>query len=192
MNSYAQAGQDVFVYELLEHKTDGWYVDLGCSDATKHSNSYFLERLGWRGILVDIVDGCELRAGTFIKSDAANPNARLKLHYKTLPAVVDYLSADCDDSTLGALNALPWNKVTFRCMTIEHDVYRIGPTVRDAIRDVLFKRGYTLVCADVVVEWPEGTFVPYEDWWCYAPLVPPEMMNRFKSEDKYWRDILGL
>lgn len=192
MNSYSQAGQDIWVYEMLEHKTDGFYLDLGCSDAQKHSNTCFLERLGWKGLLVDIVDGCELRSGTFIKSDAANPNSRLRLHYKTLPAVVDYLSLDCDDATLGAFNALPWDKVTFRVMTIEHDSYRKGSSDRDAMRSALIERGYTLVCGDVVVEWPEGTFVPYEDWWCYAPLVPTEMVNRFKSEGKYWKDILGL
>ena len=188
--SQSQAGQDAWVFAMTEHKTDGFYVDLGCNDATKQSNSYALEEMGWKGILVDIVGGCENRKGTFIMSDAANPNERLRLYYKHLPAVCDYLSLDCDDATMGAFNALPWDRVTFRCITVETDVYLKGPADRDKLRSMFNAMGYFLCCADVVVEWPQGTFVSFEDWYIRPEIVSPDMVKRFKCESRYWRDIL--
>ena len=190
--SHSQAGQDQWVWEMTEHKADGFYVDLGCSDAQKHSNSYALEQLGWKGLLVDIVDGCELRKGTFIKSDAATPNDRLKLYYSHLPAVVDYLSLDTDEALMGSFAALPWDKVTFRVATIETDVYRKGPHDRDNIRTMMKALGYYLVCADVCVEWPVGHApVPYEDWFAMPELVNPDLIKRFKCDGKFWKHILA-
>lgn len=189
---HSQAGQSQWVWEMLEHKTNGFYVDLGCSDAMKHSNSYGLEQVGWIGVLVDVVDGCESRKGTFIKSDAASPNDRLRLYFKHLPVVVDYLSLDCDDATMGAFNALPWDRVEFRVATIETDVYAKGPADRDKIRAMMRAFGYHLVCADVCVEWPPGHAPqPYEDWWCSPDLVNPDMIKRFQCEGLFWKDILA-
>jgi len=188
--SKSQAGQDQWVWEMTEHKTDGFYVDLGCNVAQFHSNTYALEQQGWKGILVDIVGGCEERKGTFILSDAASPNERLRLYYKHLPTVGDYLSLDCDDSTLGAFNALPWDRTTFRLITVETDVYRKGPADRDKMRAMLKAMGYHLVCGDVFVEWPEGTFVPYEDWFSFPDLVNPQLIKRFQSDGVFWKDIL--
>lgn len=177
---------------MTEQKTDGFYLDLGCSEESKHSNTYRLEQIGWKGILCDIVGGCESRKGTFILSDAANPNERLKLYYKHLPAVVDYLSLDCDNSTMGAFNSIPWDQVTFRVATIETDVYAKGPNDRDKLRSLMRAMGYHLVCGDVCVEWPPGHAPqPYEDFWCMPELVNPSLIKRFQSDGLFWRDIIA-
>lgn len=192
MNSHSQAGQDAWVFAMTEQKTDGFYLDLGCSEESKHSNTYGLEQIGWKGILCDIVGGCESRKGTFILSDAANPNERLKLYYKHLPAVVDYLSLDCDNSTMGAFNSIPWDQVTFRVATIETDVYAKGPGDRDKLRSLMRAMGYHLVCGDVCVEWPPGHAPqPYEDFWCMPELVNPALIKRFQSDNLFWKDILA-
>lgn len=177
---------------MTEGKTDGFYVDLGSHDAQFHSNTYALEQLGWNGLLVDVVSGCESRRGRFVKCDASNPNDSLKLNYAQLPLVCDYLSLDTDDALIGSFVALPWDKVTFRCITLETDVYRIGPKVRDQTRAMLKAMGYFLVCGDVVVEWPEGNFVSYEDWHVCPDLVDPSLILKFQSDGKYWKEILGL
>lgn len=189
--SYSQAGQDEWVWRMTEHKTDGFYLDLGCNDAEKHSNSKGLEDLGWKGILCDIIGGCENRKGTFIMSDAASPNDRLRFYYKHLPAVVDYASIDTDDALIGTFNSIPWDRTTFRLITVETDVYRKGPEDRDKLRSMLRAMGYHLVCGDVVVEWPEGTFVPYEDWWCMPEIVNPALIKKYQSDGLFWRDILA-
>lgn len=189
--SHAQAGQDLFVWEMTEHKPNGYYLDLGANHSTTHSNTYALEKVGWDGILVDIIDCCEDRKGTFIKSDAANPNDRLRFYYSRLPAIVDYASIDTDEATLGTIEAMPWDKTTFRIITVEHDLYRIGPRVRDEIRDKFNSMGYCLVCSDVMVRYPEiEPPKPFEDWWCAPSHINPELVEKFRCNEKFWKEIL--
>lgn len=191
--SHSQAGQSSWVDEMLEHKTGGHFVDIGCHHESFHSNTYDLEvERGYSGLMVDLVSGCEKRNGIFVKSDAANPNDALKLQYSQLPTVSDFLSLDADDSTLGAFMALPWDKVTWRVLCIETDVYRKGPEDRDKMRSMLRAMGYEIICEDVVVEWPEGNFVEYEDWACYPELCNPDVIKRFICKGKFWRDILSM
>jgi len=178
---------------MTEHKTDGFYLDLGCNDAKFHSNTYALEQMGWNGLLVDIVGGCEHRKGIFIKCDAAHPNERLRFNYDHLPAVVDFLSLDVDDALIPVFNALPWGKVSFRTICLEHDAYHKGTENRDKVRTMLNAMGYSLCCADVKVEWPKiGDRSEFEDWWVYPNLVNPDLVRRFKCDGKYWKDILAM
>jgi len=51
--SYSQSGEDRLAWELLGRRRGGCYVDLGCHDAVRLSNTYFLYRKGWRGVAVD-------------------------------------------------------------------------------------------------------------------------------------------
>lgn len=191
--SHSQAGQSIWVDEMLEQKTGGHFVEIGSHHESFHSNTYDLEiHRGYSGLMVDLVSGCENRKGIFVKSDASNPSDSLKLHYSQLPAVSDYLSLDADDSTLGAFMALPWDRVTWRVATIETDVYRKGASDRDKMRSMLRAMGYEIVCEDVVTEWPKGTFVEYEDWICHPSVVNPKMIERFRSKGKFWKEILGV
>lgn len=193
MKSHSQAGQDLWVDEMLEHKTGGHYVDLGCNHESFHSNTYALEtERDWSGLLVDVVGGCENRNGKFVKADAANPDEVLRYAYSQLPPVSDYLSLDCDDASFKAFGVLPWKTVTWRAMTIETDVYRKGIVERDTMRAALRQKGYILVCGDVIVEWPQSVFVPYEDWFCHPDLVNPDQIRRFRCHGKYWGEILKM
>lgn len=50
----AAYGQDRMFVELLEHKRNGVFVDLGANDGVTISNTVFLEReLGWTGVAVE-------------------------------------------------------------------------------------------------------------------------------------------
>jgi hypothetical protein len=192
MKSYSQAGQDSFVWEMTEQKENGFFLDIGCSDAKHHSNTYALEQKGWTGLLVDILGGCEHRKGIFVQCDAAHPNERLIFNYDHLPPVVDYLSLDVDDALMPVFTALPWG-VTFRVMTIEHDGYRKGPADRDKTRTMLKAMGYHLVCADVKVEWPNpGDRSEYEDWWVSPEHVNPDLVKKYQCQGRYWKNILGI
>lgn len=94
---------------------------------------------------------------------------------------------------MGAFNALPWDRVTFRCATIETDVYAKGPADRDKLRAMMKAFGYHLVCGDVCVEWPPGHAPqPYEDFWVMPELVNPAMIKKYQSDGKFWRDILAM
>ena len=54
MNYYSQFGQDKFIYEnVLNKKSRGFFLDIGASDPIDQNNTYFFERLGWKGIAVE-------------------------------------------------------------------------------------------------------------------------------------------
>lgn len=51
--SYAQAGEDLLLDALLDHRPTGFYVDVGCNHPTRISNTYRFYRKGWTGICID-------------------------------------------------------------------------------------------------------------------------------------------
>lgn len=51
---YSQWGEDVVLDRFLNKVPRGCYIDVGCYHPRKHSNTYRLHRLGWRGINVDV------------------------------------------------------------------------------------------------------------------------------------------
>lgn len=190
MNSHSQAGQDLFALAMCEGKVGGTFLDLGCNHPTFHNNSYLLEsQCGWRGLLVDIEGGCEHRKSLFIKADATKPTPELLFQYSQMPPVVDYASIDCDDATVDSLFHIPWDRTAFRVITLETDVYK-DPFRQKATRLLLHSLGYKIVCSNVVVEYPEGVFVPYEDWWCHPDLVNPDLITKYKSDGLLWKEIL--
>lgn len=194
MKQYSQAGQDVWVDEMLEHKTGGVFLDVGSNHPYYHSNTYALEsERGWSGLMVDIIDGCEGRRGTFIRCDASRPDERLLFQYSQLPDVVDYLSLDVDDALENVLPKLPWEKHTFRVITVEHDVYTRGFHPRQITRRLLLSLGYLCVCGDVKVI-PPGMdgWQPFEDWFCHPDLVNPDVVKRFHCSGKPWTEILKM
>ena len=67
VNSYSQAGQDRFV-RAVHGDTPGFFLDVGCSDPVHISNTYALEKLGWRGLLVTFS-----RAGHQYSNEACKP-----------------------------------------------------------------------------------------------------------------------
>ena len=53
-SSYSMFGEDVFVEKFFKKKSKGIYVDVGCFHPKKFSNTYFLYKLGWKGINIDM------------------------------------------------------------------------------------------------------------------------------------------
>jgi FkbM family methyltransferase len=50
---YSQGGEDVHILTLLDDKSNGFYIDIGCNDPIHYSNTFKMYTLGWMGILVD-------------------------------------------------------------------------------------------------------------------------------------------
>lgn len=173
--TYSQAGQDVFVRKLIPRI--GTFLDIGCGDY-QYSNTLALEQDGWSGTLLDVGDGAgKDRLNPFIRDDA-------KTHKWDLPPMIDYLSLDVDESTLEALKNLPLKSTRFKVITIEHDAYRFGDTLRGPQRKILKELGYTLVCGDV------SNPTPFEDWWVDLDLV--ESARPFMCHGKHWAEILKM
>ena len=51
--SFAKAGEDLQVFQLLKQKSNGIFVDIGSHHPIKGSNSFFFYLRGWTGLCVD-------------------------------------------------------------------------------------------------------------------------------------------
>jgi|LakMenE01Jun11ns_1017448.scaffolds.fasta_scaffold9948728_5 FkbM family methyltransferase len=51
--SFSKSGEDIQLKQLLKVNRKGVYVDIGCWDPVKASNSYYFHLRGWKGICID-------------------------------------------------------------------------------------------------------------------------------------------
>jgi FkbM family methyltransferase len=51
--SYAQHGEDYLIWEFFDRKTSGLIIEVGAFDGKYLSNSYALERQGWKAVCVE-------------------------------------------------------------------------------------------------------------------------------------------
>lgn len=61
LESYAQWGDDVLVWEYFKGKPDGVFLEAGANDPKGVSQTYLLEKRGWAGVLVEPVPECCVR-----------------------------------------------------------------------------------------------------------------------------------
>lgn len=165
---YSQAGQTQWAFDRLVGSrapvpSSRTFLDIGANHPVQINNTIGLELLGWRGILIDNDSYCVDLCRQHRKSPVYEADST-KFDYAALPIKdFDYLSLDVDAATLDTLRKVMADGITFRCATIEHDLYRFGPGPRDAMRDLLERAGYCVDKADV--SHPGSPNCPYEDWW---------------------------
>lgn len=168
-SSRSQAGQDRFAYEIIG--STGTFLDIGANDPITNSNSYALEQMGWKGLLVDfdeaMVNLCKTRrTNPVILADATKVNWTEVCSQNGLTKNIDYLSLDVDGPELTVLMNLVSEGFSFRVITCEHDRYHRGDAPRESLRCFFIGHGYTLAKGDVKVydqHYPNG--VEFEDWW---------------------------
>jgi FkbM family methyltransferase len=51
--SYSHEGEDLILFRYLDHREQGFYVDVGAHHPKRFSNTYFFYKRGWRGINID-------------------------------------------------------------------------------------------------------------------------------------------
>jgi|SRR5688572_19457912 len=190
-HSASQAGQDVFCYEVSGQAKNLSFLDVGSYNVVSCSNSYALERIGWRGLMVDIFkdeENLPRRKSPFLQADARNVNWQHELTVAGLWPHVTYLSLDCDGATLEVLGGLPLHELSFDVITIETDEYVNGQEPKGTILECLKGHGYDIVCPDVKIEIPGYINGPFEVW-AVAPSLS-RAADRFRCEGKYWQQIL--
>jgi FkbM family methyltransferase len=57
MTYYSQHGEDLILDEMLKNQKSGFFVEVGCIDGRKFSNTLAFEERGWKGICVEAHDG---------------------------------------------------------------------------------------------------------------------------------------
>lgn len=200
MTYYSQAWQDEFVINILNFKRNNYFIDIGSTDGKNQSNSYFFEsEMGWKGICVELGIGYtehykNNRSCLFLNEDATQIDYKQKLEQLGFPSRIDYLSVDIDENSAKALEKLPLNDYRFSVITIEHDSYRFGDSLRLAEREILQKHNYTLLFPDVLVPLGcgMGPNLSFEDWWVDAAVFNMDKLSQLGASRMYPDDIVAM
>ena len=56
-NFYSQHGEDFLLHKIFQGKRDGFFVEVGCIDGRRFSNSLHFEEIGWKGMCVEAHEG---------------------------------------------------------------------------------------------------------------------------------------
>jgi hypothetical protein len=104
-----------------------------------------------------------------------------------LASPIDYLSMDVDGGLPTTMRNLPFDKLRFRVLTIEHNRYLWGDDPRNEYREIVGKQGYELLCADV-----RHGDCPFEDWWVDSTKVDMTLAEKFRSSDQEWSSFVSM
>lgn len=187
MKSYSQAGQDVWVHDLIGDT--GFFVDIGAHDGIVHSNTYALEQLGWTGLCIEpnrevyeeLHRNRTCTTTAFLASDGPGSMAfdgvRVAetgvqvvcaplwfiLEEADAPNTIDFLSIDVEGHELEVLAGMDFDRWKVRVATIEHNLYCDGPARKDAIAAVMVGHGFECYADDIVAP----GYGEYESWWIH-------------------------
>ena len=184
MRFYGKEKQDRFAYYLIGEK--GIFLDIGCYHPTHWNNTKALEEAGWKGLMFDIREGwvelCKQhRTSKVFHVDVATDRFSEILKENLERPVVDYISLDADDGSLGALKQLLENNFSFKCMTFEHDYYDRGNALKAPSKALLEAFGYYPLFEDVKLA--DGKI--WEDWGVSPSCFPEELMDLASVGDYY-------
>lgn len=181
MSYRGNSAQEKFVLDLLKHKTEGYYVEVGAHHSKIISNTYYLETdYNWKGLSLEIEEERRKEFNDNRKNpclgDALDFNYLSYFEENNFPKQIDYLSVDIDAGyteqgdalgnpylTLHGLISVPLNKYRYSIITFEHDAQIVynNKGMREAQREILSSLGYKLVVRD----W-------HEDWWVDPNVIP--------------------
>lgn len=179
MNNHSDYSQDLFAY-LVNNKQPGFWVDIGARNfyggGFGFNNTQFLYENGWTGLSMDIGnfgDSYKGLNGVIFKQVDVTQESLLRNAFieANVPDVVDYLSHDIDEAGFSGLTTIDFSKYTFKCITIEHDSYHRGNSIRDKQRNFLQGLGYEILVS----------LDKYEDWYIHPKYVDKNRFTHFKE-----------
>jgi hypothetical protein len=191
-----QAEQDKFVCNVLNNKTNGFFVEVGSAHPIKINNTYVLENtLKWTGLMFEYQRATfeelykEHRPNSnYIFGDAQQHNYQEIFDKHKAPKNIDFLQLDIapPQGTLRVLQNLNEGVMDFykfAVVTFEHD-YRgkdANFLVREESRKILKDRGYYLVFEDITPKEPKWA---YEDWYVHPYLVDMDYVEKLQSDNE--------
>ena len=181
---YSQAGQDLFVLDMLGHKKNGFYCEIGGGHPFESSNTFLLENgYAWEGFSIELDPSLverfnSERSNPCILHDGTTYDYSGRFETKQFPRQIDYLSLDIEpaEATFRALQRIPFAAYRFTVITYEHEAYVNGPLFMELSRQYLSSRGYQLVVGNVRCFGRD-----FEDWWVDPTVVP----------ETTWRGVCG-
>lgn len=179
--NYSQCYQDMFVLTMLNGKTNGLFLEIGCGDAFFGNNTALLEtEFGWNGISIDINQETVNKFSKQRKSKTICSDAT-KIDYEKILEndVYDYLQIDCEPALTSyeTLLRIPFETHQFAVITFEHDFYTDEDSgVREKSRKYLESHGYICVVNNIAPD----KFNSFEDWWIHPRLVNMDIVNKMR------------
>ena len=132
----AQAEQDKFVLHVLQHKQNGYFLEIGSNHPITINNTYLLEKkYNWKGIMVEYDSSFlplykEHRNNSIhVINDATMIDYKTLFYSNNMPLTIDYLQIDLEVNngstlkTLEKLNNEVFDTYKFATVTFEHDIY---------------------------------------------------------------------
>lgn len=179
---YSHEQQDEFVFNIFNHKTGGYFLDIAAGHPWIGSNTYTLEKqFGWQGLCFDVYDyeqnfqWSQHRSAPFVLMDVCTDQFTDFIK-NTVPSrlVVDYVSLDVNgpnvDMVLIALKKLINSGIRFKSVTFEHECW-LGDgneTNRIESRKILEGLGLVRLFEDVKLwglQFSRTGNYSFEDWW---------------------------
>jgi len=175
MNSFA--GQDSWVLQTLNNKTNGIFVDLGSGDGVKFNNTFALEKdYDWMGVCVesnqskynDLVNNRtsvnrNIVIYNYKGQCVIDENGRITTGSGTtvdcdtfenimidsgVPNQIDYLSINIAGNELDVLRTIDFNNYEIKLITVDHDYYFSNMYYKWEIFYFLSDNGFTRVVSD--------------------------------------------
>lgn len=187
--SHQITDQEKFIIDILDHKQNGYYVELGAFHSSDGSNTYVLEKdYNWSGVSFEINDSARsefnVNRSNPCMGDALQFNYISYFEENNFPKQIDFLQIDIDAgynehtgfpegdrfSTLKGLLAVPLNQYRFSIITFEHDasMYWRNTAIKDFQREILDSFGYVLLVQH-----------PHEDWWVDPKSIPATKFKKY-------------
>ena len=181
--NYSQVWQDIFALVVCDAKIDGTFLEVGGAQPFIGNNTWLLEEgYNWSGLSI------ELEHDLAVQWEGVRPNTKMfeadamtfdyvkAVDDLGLPREMDYLSFDLEPphNTLEALKNFPFDKLQFKCVTYEHDLYRQWGDVYGH-REIFEKYGYDRVGTDI-----KNGVCTMEEWYVHTS-VPSEVRDKLRS-----------
>lgn len=181
--SNSQAGHESFVLNMLQEKTNGYYVEIGGYHATELSNTYLLEtRYGWNGVALEIdaaraAEYNATRRNECLTVDATTYNLGPYFAKHEWPNRIDYLQLDIEPAhqTLASLLNLPM-EYRYSLITFEHDLYAGGDNAKhqETAYEFLTSHGYKRVVYNLL---------NFEDWYVDPQVIECDFLGEHITPD---------
>lgn len=191
---FSQAGQDLFVLEMLKSKSDGFYIEIGGADPFDSNNTCLLEfDFRWKGFAIELnallaeTYRSNRRNNCFL-ADAVTFDYKDCLKKLRAPNQIDYLSVDIDpaENSYNALIKCPFDSYRFSVITFEHDAYASGTEYMTLSRNFLTNHGYQLVVSNVKCFGRD-----FEDWWVDPSVVSESIWRRYLNSNIEFSDVFA-
>ena len=189
---FSQAGQDLFVLEMLNYKRSGFYCEVGGNHPFDSNNTYLLEKdYEWTGFSIEFEDELvkkfnKERKNICINSDATTFNYLEYFKLNSYPSQIVYLSLDIDpaENTYKALKQIPFEDYRFSVITYEHDNYSSGAKYMNLSREYLYEKGYKMVIGNIKIFGRD-----FEDWYIDPNIISKNVWSKFESNNLEFSEV---